>query len=69
MAGTSGMTSGATDAPGDTPDDGHTPRTADELRDTTRRPNRTLAFVLLGIGLVFLGGAFGVGLLEFYGPY
>ncbi len=43
--------------------------TAAEQREATRGANRTVALLLLGVTLLFLGGAFGVGLLVLYGPF
>lgn len=45
------------------------PRTAEEQRAQTGRPNRNLALILLGGALVMLAAAFGVALLVINAPF
>ena len=37
--------------------------------DATHAANKTLALILLGVIVTFLGGAFAVALLVLYGPF
>lgn len=46
-----------------------TPTTGEEQRQRTRDSNRTVAALLVGVSLVFLGGSFAVGLIVLYGPF
>ena len=44
------------------------PETASDLRRRTRGANRTVAALLIGVAVVFLGGAFAVALLVVHAP-
>ncbi|SES34258.1 hypothetical protein SAMN04490244_11167 [Tranquillimonas rosea] len=50
-------------------DDTDTPTTADEQRVAREKANKLVALLLVGVSVVFLIGAIGVGLLVLYGPY
>ncbi len=49
--------------------DGSSAATASEQRAATRGANRLLAFGLIAVTLIILGGAFAVGLLAQYGLF
>ena len=43
--------------------------TAEGLRRRTRSANRRMAALLVGVSLLFLAGAFGVGAIALHGPF